>query len=142
MQYKNNFFQQMFEMPAIFLVVNSWNSWIANFSTISTTTTIPSPSQILLIFSSEPPQNPRPFKHGQIFKKYSYLQGLDKKIFLKWWGFRGGSSEKMRRMWLGLGIVVVGLPPLVQVKHIRCDLRFEWICRFLLLYFADFQNRR
>ena len=79
MQYKNNFFQQMFEMPAIFLVVNSWNSWIANFSTISTTTTIPSPSQILLIFSSEPPQNPRPFKHGQIFKKYSYLQGLDKK---------------------------------------------------------------
>ena len=84
MQYKNKFFQQMFEMPAIFLIGNSWSSWIANFSTISTTTTIPSPSQILPIFSSEPPQNPRPFKHGQLFKKYSYLQGLDKKnIFEK-----------------------------------------------------------
>ena len=45
------------------------------------------------------------------------------KIFLSWIGriknilkgrvFRGGSGEKMRRMWLGLGIVVVGLPPLL-----------------------------
>ena len=129
----------MFEMPAIVLVANSWSSWIANFSTISTTTTIPSPSQILLIFLSEPPQNPRPYKHGQLFKKFSYLQGLDKKIFLKRWGFRGGSNEKIRRMWLGLGIVVVGIPPLVQVKHI-CYAFF--LCRSLFLYFADFQNRR
>ena len=28
-----------------------------------TTTTIPSPSHILLILSSEPPRNPRPFKY-------------------------------------------------------------------------------
>jgi len=27
-------------------------------------------------------------------------------------GFRGGSDEKMRRMWLGLEIGVAGLPPL------------------------------
>ena len=30
-------------------------------------------------------------------------------------GFRGGSDEKMRRMWLGLEIFVVGLPSLVQL---------------------------
>ena len=35
-----------------------------------------------------------------------------KKIYLKGRGFGGGSHEKMRRMWLELGIVVVGLPPL------------------------------
>ena len=29
-------------------------------------------------------------------------------------GFRGGSDEKMRRMWFGLEIDVVGLPPLVE----------------------------
>ena len=28
--------------------------------------------------------------------------------------FRGGSDEKMKKMWLGLGIVEVGLPPLTQ----------------------------
>ena len=38
-----------------------------------------------------------------------------KKIILKGRGFRGGSDEKMRRMWLGLEIDVVGLPPLVQL---------------------------
>ena len=32
---------------------------------------------------------------------------------LKGQGFRGGSDEKMRRMWLGQEIAVVGLPPLV-----------------------------
>ena len=33
-------------------------------------------------------------------------------------GFRGGSDEKMLRMWLGLEIVVAGLPPLVEpFKH-------------------------
>ena len=31
-------------------------------------------------------------------------------------GFRGGSDEKMRRMWLGLEIIVSGLPPLVELK--------------------------
>ena len=36
-----------------------------------------------------------------------------KKIILKGRGFRGGSDEKMRRMWLGLEIDVVGLPPFV-----------------------------
>ena len=32
-------------------------------------------------------------------------------MILKGRGFRGGSDEKMRRMWLGREIVVVGLPP-------------------------------
>ena len=32
-------------------------------------------------------------------------------------GFRGGSDEKMRRMWLRKEIVVVGLPPLVQLDY-------------------------
>ena len=36
-----------------------------------------------------------------------------KKKILVGQGFRGGSDEKMRRMWLGQEIVVVGLPPLV-----------------------------
>ena len=30
--------------------------------------------------------------------------------------FRGGSDEKMRRMWLGREVVVTGLPPLGQVR--------------------------
>ena len=29
-------------------------------------------------------------------------------------GFRGGSDEKMMRMWLGLEIIVAGLPPLIE----------------------------
>ena len=37
-----------------------------------------------------------------------------KKIILKGRGFRGGSDEKMRRMWFGLDIDVIGLPPLAQ----------------------------
>jgi len=36
-----------------------------------------------------------------------------KKIIWKGRGFRGGSDEKMRRMWFGLEIDVVGLPPLM-----------------------------
>ena len=35
-----------------------------------------------------------------------------KKIIFEGRGFWCGSDEKMRRMWLGLEIVVVGLPPL------------------------------
>ena len=42
---------------------------------------------------------------------YSRIGHL-KIIFLKGLGFRGGLDKKMRRMWFGLGIVVVGLPPL------------------------------
>jgi len=33
---------------------------------------------------------------------------------LKGRGFRGGSDEKLRRMWLEREIVVVGLPPLIR----------------------------
>ena len=36
-----------------------------------------------------------------------------KKIILKGRGFRCGSDEKMMRMWFGLEIDVVGLPPLI-----------------------------
>ena len=46
------------------------------------------------------------------FKKiFLSLRIGHKKIFLNGRGFRGGLDEKMRRTWLGLGIVVVGLPP-------------------------------
>ena len=35
-------------------------------------------------------------------------------------GFRGGSVEKMRRIWLGLNTVVAGLPPtLVEEKWLN-----------------------
>ena len=39
-----------------------------------------------------------------------------KKIILKGRGFRRGSDEKMMRMWFGLEIDVVGLPPLLSVN--------------------------
>ena len=42
-----------------------------------------------------------------------------KKIILKGRGFRGGSDEKMRRMWLAREIVVVGLPPLLYQMWIE-----------------------
>ena len=35
-------------------------------------------------------------------------------------GFRGGSYDKMRKMWLGLEIVVVGLPPLPGQFYDNC----------------------
>ena len=44
-----------------------------------------------------------------IFARNGHLQ----KIIFEGREFRCGSDEKRRRMWLGLGIVVVGLPPLV-----------------------------
>ena len=47
------------------------------------------------------------FKNSFIWEDETLL-----KIILKGRGFRGGSDEKMRRMWLGLEIDVVGLPPL------------------------------
>ena len=40
---------------------------------------------------------------------------LQKKIILKGRGFRCGSDEKMMRMWFGLEIDVVGLPPLPRL---------------------------
>ena len=39
-----------------------------------------------------------------------------KKMILKGRGFQGGSDEKIRRMWLGSEIVVVGLPPLFRTN--------------------------
>ena len=45
-----------------------------------TATTIPSPSQILLIFLSEPPRNPRPFK-----KKFYVSNSSTWEYFLKSW---------------------------------------------------------
>ena len=49
-----------------------------------------------------------------ILKKI-YLGGLyTKKIVLEGRGFRGGSDEKMRWMWLGLEIVVAGLISLTE----------------------------
>jgi len=43
-----------------------------------------------------------------LFSRIGHL----KKIILKGRGFRCGSDEKMMRMWFGLEIDVVGLPPL------------------------------
>ena len=43
-----------------------------------------------------------------------------KKILLEGLGFWGGSDEKMRRMWLGLEIVVVGLPTLPSWFCVKC----------------------
>jgi len=40
--------------------------------------------------------------------------GHFKKKILKGRGFRGGSDEKIRRMWFELEIDVVGLPPLPE----------------------------
>ena len=34
-------------------------------------------------------------------------------------GFRGGADKKIRRMWLGREIVVVGLPPLVNILFMK-----------------------
>ena len=45
-----------------------------------------------------------------LFSRIGHL----KKIILKGRGFRCGSDEKMMRMWFGLEIDVVGLPPLPE----------------------------
>ena len=44
-----------------------------------------------------------------LFSRIGHL----KKIILKGRGFRCGSDEKIMRMWFGLEIDVVGLPPLI-----------------------------
>ena len=41
-------------------------------------------------------------------------------------GFRGGSEEKMRRMWFGLEIDVVGLPPLPDVSAFDALNDYTW----------------
>ena len=48
-----------------------------------------------------------------LFSRIGHL----KQIILKGRGFRCGSDEKMIRMWFGLEIDVVGLPPLAQKDH-------------------------
>ena len=48
-----------------------------------------------------------------LFSRIGHL----KKIILKGRGFRCGSDEKMMRMWFGLEIDVVGLPPLVKQSY-------------------------
>ena len=54
-----------------------------------------------------------------LFARIGYL----KKIIFEGRGFRCGSDEKMRRMWLGLETVVVGLPPLAEhiIQYILND---------------------
>ena len=51
-------------------------------------------------------------------KKLFYLRELEtfKYTKIEGRGFRGGSDEKMRRMWLRLEIVVAGLPPLYEIN--------------------------
>ena len=53
------------------------------------------------------------FKNVKIFKDFK-LENFNSietiEIILEGRGFRGGSEEKMRRMWLGLEIVVADLP--------------------------------
>ena len=46
------------------------------------------------------------------FFKNSFIWEDEKKLNGR--GFRGGSEEKMRRMWLEREIVVAGLPPLFE----------------------------
>ena len=63
---------------------------------------------------------------------YLFLRiGHLKKIILKGQGFLGGLDEKMRRMWFGLEIYLVGLPPLpvlhpvYRMSSLRC---FSLLC--------------
>ena len=53
---------------------------------------------------------------ARLKKNYFYLQVFDTliKIILEGRGFLGGSDDKMRKMWLGQEIVVVGLPLLIS----------------------------
>ena len=54
-----------------------------------------------------------------------------KKIILKGRGFRCGSDEKMMRMWFGLEIDVVGLPPLVRLKSLCWHWSTETLCCYI-----------
>ena len=53
---------------------------------------------------------------------YGRIRHLKKKVF-RGREFRGGSDEKMRKMWLGRDIVVVNLPPLVQYHNKSFDFK-------------------
>ena len=53
---------------------------------------------------------------------YLFSDRTLKKIILKGRGFRCGSDVKMMRMWFGLEIDVVGLPPLCE----PCNYSFEF----------------
>ena len=53
-----------------------------------------------------------------------------KKIILKGRGFRCGSDEKMMRMWFGLEIDVVGLPPLAGVFDKKLEFAVNLESRF------------
>ena len=54
-------------------------------------------------------------KNVFVFKDHGHL----KRIILKGRGFRCGSDEKMMRMWFGLEVDVVGLPPLSNLLTFR-----------------------
>ena len=58
-----------------------------------------------------------------ILRKLFYFGELNtlKEIIFKGRGLRGGSDEKMRRMWLGLEMFVAGLPPLVELSMQCCE---------------------
>ena len=49
------------------------------------------------------------------YLKFFYLQGLEtlKHILIEGQGFRGGSDDKMRKMWLRFEIVVARRPPVI-----------------------------
>ena len=68
-------------------------------------------------------------KNVFVFKDHGHL----KRIILKGRGFRCGSDEKMMRMWFGLEIDVVGLPPLINPEPVSCLQRTHtcselWLC--------------
>ena len=46
-------------------------------------------------------------------KKLTFLRILNSKTYIQGRGFRGGLDEKMRRMRLGVDIIVADLPPLI-----------------------------
>ena len=69
-------------------------------------------------------------------KNILVLEDRTLQFFFKGRGFRGGSDEKMRKMWLGLGIAVVGLPPLVMPSlQGLCITIFNSYSRLLKLFF-------
>ena len=69
------------------------------------------------------------FQNIFLFARIGHL----KKIIFKGRGFWCGSDEKMRSMWLGLGIVVVGLPSLASVKCNPCS----WTLYNFMLSFTN-----
>ena len=46
-------------------------------------------------------------------KRLTFLRILNSKTYIQGRGFRGGLDEKMRRMRLGVDIIVADLPPLI-----------------------------